>query len=422
MPTEEEVEDLLDELAPQTSDWLEFYDSLLPELEDAVERANPEESSAAALGFTKDRVAEMIGMRVDPQTGGLRPNPNAEYRIDDATREMLRDLILKTDPEDLSDAIMDSTAFSEARAELIAETELKMVIEGSQYAAARASGKDYLKQSITTSEEPCEDCVENEEAGKLGMDDQYPSGHLLPPFHPGCQCDQEYVEPDEVELEEMAKAWDESLHPRVPSGQPGGGEFAPSGVNLKGAKEKALENRHSVQTHWIHEFTGGVGEKIALEYIQKELGYKDAETYHVKTKAEGVTGKASEATALDLIADHEAFEVKTGIADSSSPRWRVTLGQPGGKLKELMSKMDPTELAKFNRQRVADAMQRKTDALKRVSQALGHPVKPMTIGIIVHPDKWLADVHIWSGFHEEIRWKSEFGKSGYVGSFHYQPK
>jgi hypothetical protein len=121
-----------------------------------------------------------------------------------------------------------------------------------------------------------------------------------------------------------------------------------------------------------------------------------------------------------MIGDHELFEVKTGVASSQTPRWRATIGEPGPKEKEWLKTATPIEKSIWNSQKVAAALERKTDTVRQFSEHLGRDVKGKTVAIIVHPDKAIADVHVIDGFHANIGWNSQTAKDSYVGSFRYK--
>ena len=77
--------------------------------------------------------------------------------------------------------------FSETRAGLIAQTEA-----ADAYNAGRretALSLDYDEHSWETeSGDPCPVCEDNEAAGWIDIDDDFPSGDDAPTAHPNCQC------------------------------------------------------------------------------------------------------------------------------------------------------------------------------------------------------------------------------------------
>ena len=97
-----------------------------------------------ARDYAHDRAAELVGMKwVD---GELVPNPNAEWRIDDTTRNMVRRTITEafeseTPIAEVIAKLEESPAFSHERAKLIAEQEVRQ-------AQIRANLKSWLKVGV----------------------------------------------------------------------------------------------------------------------------------------------------------------------------------------------------------------------------------------------------------------------------------
>jgi citrate lyase gamma subunit len=150
----------------------------------------------AAEDYARDRAAEMVGMKwVD---GELVENPNAEWAITDSTREELSALVQDAidngiGAKELAANIEDSTAFSPERAEMIARTEIINAYEGGGRATANSAaemGLDIVKYWLTSGEgeSVCDICQENEDAGTIELDDEFPSGEQFPPAHPRCEC------------------------------------------------------------------------------------------------------------------------------------------------------------------------------------------------------------------------------------------
>ena len=91
--------------------------------------------------------------------------------------------------------------FSETRAGLIAQTEA-----ADAYNAGRretALSLDYDEHSWETeSGDPCPVCEDNEAAGWIDIDDDFPSGDDAPTAHPNCQCVVNFRKPSGSEDEE----------------------------------------------------------------------------------------------------------------------------------------------------------------------------------------------------------------------------
>jgi Phage Mu protein F like protein len=143
-------------------------------------------ANTRAADYAKDRSAELI------------------KDIDESTRNMLRSKIAAglaagDMREDIIDSIMDSDIFSEKRATLIADTEVAMAngqgaLAG--YKEAKAAGVKLKKQWICT-DDPCDECQENEDIGDIDVEDSFPSGDDAEVCHPSCRCHTESVVEDD---------------------------------------------------------------------------------------------------------------------------------------------------------------------------------------------------------------------------------
>lgn len=145
-----------------------------------------------AISYAKKRSAELVGKRW--VNGELVNNPNAKWAITDSTRDMLKQTIasgvenqLSTDA--LAESIEKSYAFSEARAETIARTEIAKAHTEGNYAAWQESGAVVGKAWILSSEHDLDDvCNGNADDGVIGLDEAFSSGDMMPPAHPNCEC------------------------------------------------------------------------------------------------------------------------------------------------------------------------------------------------------------------------------------------
>lgn len=159
--------------------------------------------------------------------------------------------------------------------------------------------------------------------------------------------------------------------------------------------------------------TDALGERIFSEWAQT-MGLKDIQSLN---ELHGVNNYP-----LDLAADHMAIELKTGLVSNTrgAQQWNVKLGKPGPSEQALMDKMSATKLAAWNEKKMQAAMQRKSDALKEVSQETGTRLTGWTVGLIVNPDTQTADIHAFKGFHRRIGWKSPDMQKAYVTTIKYR--
>ena len=161
-----------------------------------------------AREYVAERGAELVGKKV-LEDGSVIDNPDAKWSIADTTRDDLRAVL--TDgveqgwsAERLADVIESSGAFGEARADMIARTELAYAHVAGNVAGWRESGEVTGKRSLLGDlHDIVDECDDNADAGVIDFDDEFPSGDDFPPYHPNCVCDVEPIlssnEPEEVE-------------------------------------------------------------------------------------------------------------------------------------------------------------------------------------------------------------------------------
>lgn len=113
--------------------------------------------------------------------------------IMETTRDRLRsdvagaiDLGLSTD--DLAEMLSNSYGFSDARAEMIARTEIRAADVQGNLQAYSASGQVESLEWIVSSEGGCPICEANTDA-VVPLGGAFPSGDDAPPAHPNCVCD-----------------------------------------------------------------------------------------------------------------------------------------------------------------------------------------------------------------------------------------
>lgn len=103
---------------------------------------------------------------------------------------------------DMVGAIKDTfDDFSDARAGLIARQESAEAYNAARQDIAASLGFDE-KSSEVESDNPCEDCIENEDAKWIDADDDFPNGGDAPPFHVNCQCVCNFRKTSDTEDEE----------------------------------------------------------------------------------------------------------------------------------------------------------------------------------------------------------------------------
>jgi hypothetical protein len=170
---------------------------VLAQFQDVIPEEAFDQLNQAAVDYAQARAAEMVGMKKDPLTGKLIPNPRAQYNITDTLRTRIQQIITEGLQEGwgnraIADAVEDE-GFSSVRAELIAYAEIGNAnSEGALQAFQSASdnGVQLQKQWLTAGDDKvCDDiCQANADQGPIDVDDTFDSGDDRPLGHPGCRC------------------------------------------------------------------------------------------------------------------------------------------------------------------------------------------------------------------------------------------
>lgn len=91
--------------------------------------------------------------------------------------------------DELAELLADSYSFSDARAEMIARTEVAFADVQGNMASYRDAGVE-RKEWITAGDgDVSDECSANAAAGPIPIDDPFPDGSDGPPAHPNCRCD-----------------------------------------------------------------------------------------------------------------------------------------------------------------------------------------------------------------------------------------
>ena len=240
-----------------------------------------------------------------------------------------------------------------------------------------------------------------------------------------------YAHDDSAGARVQVGDFEESKIKRVTSG-PHGGEFASkggsgsgssagkksktvtahqTGLTLKSVKQRAFSGQPvETKTKLSKLETGKIGENVVIQYLQ-DKGLKDARPLNDKKNN----------FAVDLIQDHGAIEVKTGLVSNgkSAQHWRATIGQPGPKEAAWLKKASPEAKARWNAKKAQKILDRKEAALKQLSKEMGKPIKGSTMTTILNPDTRTVDLYVFKGFHSRVSWNSDEAKKAFVGSFKF---
>lgn len=157
-------------------------------------------ANTVAEDYALERAAELVGMKYDDE-GNLVENPDAQWAISDTTREKIREIIAESFTKDtpmeeiktaiqkaLQDEAEGGGIFSEARAELIARTEVSNAQNRGNFSVWETSGAVKTIRWLTSEDEKvCPVCDENDDV-VVEIGDLFPSGDKYPGAHPLCRC------------------------------------------------------------------------------------------------------------------------------------------------------------------------------------------------------------------------------------------
>ena len=128
----------------------------------------------------------------------LISSDGAGGELADATRNMLQRTIAKAIAEKLSnqqiaDLLQRDYAFSRARAELIARTEVRNATGHGRLAGAQRVGMLFKDWLLSNDDSPCPLCVGNAAQGCIPINEPFSSGVMAPLAHPRCRCTATYT-------------------------------------------------------------------------------------------------------------------------------------------------------------------------------------------------------------------------------------
>lgn len=149
----------------------------------------------------KQEIAMLVGKKVD-KAGNVVENPKAEYRINDVTRQKIRDSIRTSltlgEDQPTASARLKEAVSNPRRAELIAQTEAVNGYQGGMFNYAKTAGA--VQKEWQTILGACVRCEGNAAVGPIDIDGTFPSGHKAPSCHPRDRCGLRYIFAEELEL------------------------------------------------------------------------------------------------------------------------------------------------------------------------------------------------------------------------------
>jgi hypothetical protein len=140
--------------------------------------------------------------------GKLVDNPNAKWAITDTTRTTIEELVKKAfsegmTPAELATAVEQTGVFSEARAEMIASTEMSRAQIAGALDTAEIVGAVGKESQLSGDHDNDDECNENADVGVIAIDAEFPSGDLGPPYHPRCNCALVFYTADDSEAADL---------------------------------------------------------------------------------------------------------------------------------------------------------------------------------------------------------------------------
>ena len=190
----------------------------------------------------------------------------------------------------------------------------------------------------------------------------------------------------------------------------GGG--APSGKPLARAKERAWSGEPvALRNQPTKQETGDIGERVALQYLEHQVGESAIRLSRVKANN----------FPIDVVVGNNVVEVKAGLASNgrTAQQWRLTIGQPGKAESAWLARASDKAKAAWNERKQKAIVERKIKAMRAVSKETGRKLTPKTVTLILNPDKGVADIYEFKGWHQNIRWNSSQAHAAYKGSFKY---
>ena len=171
---------------------------------------NPDPS---AVKYAQRRSAELVGKRI-LEDGTIVDNPDPHWAVTPGLREDIRKTVQAAleegpTPGDLSKEIEHLAGFQPPRARMIARTELAFAYNAGHHDQAHRMGY-HLKASLLGSlHKQTDECDQNAAVGYIPIDQPFPSGDEMAPYHPNCVCDLAYKTkegPEETERAEQVVA------------------------------------------------------------------------------------------------------------------------------------------------------------------------------------------------------------------------
>lgn len=184
-----------------------------------------------------------------------------------------------------------------------------------------------------------------------------------------------------------------------------------STVKVKPTKTRAFTGQPAqLKTRLTPQETGRVGEAVAVAWL-KSQGMTDARPMNTERTNFPV----------DMIQDSAPTEVKAGLASNTpdAQKWRLMFSKEGKAEKAWYAKATAEERTAWNADKQRRIKERKQKVIEQLEASTGKKMKPQTLTTIINPDTRTADVYLFDGWHDSIRWNGPEAKAAYRGSVQY---
>lgn len=188
--------------AVSDADWDVLSDAILASLQEVYEEAFKAEALNANADFEDQLVNTEAADYATTRAAELVTQVSKSTR--NRLRLVIRDAINNGQTQvTLAKAIVDDFAFSRERASTIARTELAFAASDAHRNVATRAGAVGKRWLLSNDENICDICEANRDQGVIRIDEDFDSGDNVPPAHPNCQCDVEYVYEDDPRADDI---------------------------------------------------------------------------------------------------------------------------------------------------------------------------------------------------------------------------
>jgi hypothetical protein len=161
---------------------INIYEAMMLSDKQAVIIIKEDATGLDRLGLTGQQAADYAAKHAGEAVTGI--NNTTRDRIADAIAEGITEQLGVDGTGRLLRNLMDDMTVT--RANMIATTEMNDAMSEAQMQKMNRIGVKYKR--VILAPDPCDICIENEDAGAIPIDELFPSGDMRTPFHPNCRC------------------------------------------------------------------------------------------------------------------------------------------------------------------------------------------------------------------------------------------